>query len=148
LSLHKKAQTAPSAPLQNTVGTDSDKGGGSDDEDLTESQNIPLMRIVQSKKQTELQSSKVIKEGWMVHHTNLQDMKKKHYWRLNMKSIAMYHDDTSARCLKEIPLKEVLEVRCFKKEFLEQKLSYCLKIRTHRCFYKVGMWLSIVCAIF
>ena len=34
------------------------------------SNNIPLMRIVQSVKHTKRRGSKVIKEGWMVHFTN------------------------------------------------------------------------------
>lgn len=34
------------------------------------SNNIPLMRIVQSVKHTKRRGSNVLKEGWMVHHTN------------------------------------------------------------------------------
>lgn len=34
------------------------------------SNNIPLMRIVQSVKHTKRRGSKVLKEGWMVHFTN------------------------------------------------------------------------------
>lgn len=37
----------------------------------TPSNNIPLMRIVQSVKHTKKKNgSKVVKEGWMVHSTN------------------------------------------------------------------------------
>ncbi|EFN67175.1 Serine/threonine-protein kinase D3 [Camponotus floridanus] len=36
----------------------------------TPSNNIPLMRIVQSVKHTKRRGSKVLKEGWMVHFTN------------------------------------------------------------------------------
>jgi hypothetical protein len=37
----------------------------------TPSNNIPLMRIVQSVKHTKKKGgSKVVKEGWMVHSTN------------------------------------------------------------------------------
>jgi hypothetical protein len=38
------------------------------------SNNIPLMRIVQSVKHTKRRGSKVIKEGWMVHFTNKDRM--------------------------------------------------------------------------
>jgi hypothetical protein len=38
------------------------------------SNNIPLMRIVQSVKHTKRRGSKVIKEGWMVHFTNKDPM--------------------------------------------------------------------------
>lgn len=34
------------------------------------SNNIPLMRVVQSVKHTKRRSSTVMKEGWMVHYTS------------------------------------------------------------------------------
>lgn len=34
------------------------------------SNNIPLMRVVQSVKHTKRKSSSVMKEGWMVHYTS------------------------------------------------------------------------------
>lgn len=34
------------------------------------SNNIPLMRIVQSVKHIKRRGSKVLKEGWIVHYTN------------------------------------------------------------------------------
>ena len=40
----------------------------------TPSNNIPLMRIVQSVKHTKRRGSKVLKEGWMVHFTNRDPM--------------------------------------------------------------------------
>lgn len=42
----------------------------------TPSNNIPLMRIVQSVKHTKRRGSKVVKEGWMVHFTNRDSMVK------------------------------------------------------------------------
>lgn len=36
----------------------------------TTSNNIPLMRVVQSVKHAKRKSSSVMKEGWMVHYTN------------------------------------------------------------------------------
>ena len=39
----------------------------------TESNNIPLMRVVQSVKHTK-RASKVLKESWMVHFTNKDSM--------------------------------------------------------------------------
>ena len=52
--------------------------------------NIPVQRLVQSVKQTKRVGTKTIKEGWMVHFTNKDHMKKKHYWRLDSKSITMF----------------------------------------------------------
>lgn len=53
------------------------------------------MRIVMSKKQTKRPTNKVIKEGWMVHYTDRHNMRKKHFWRLDTKSIVMYKDESS-----------------------------------------------------
>ncbi|XP_026679352.1 serine/threonine-protein kinase D3 [Diaphorina citri] len=40
----------------------------------TPSNNIPLMRVVQSIKHTKRRGSKVIKEGWMIHYTSKDSM--------------------------------------------------------------------------
>ena len=40
--------------------------------------------------QTKRVGSKTIKEGWMVHFTNKDGMRKRHYWRLDSKSITMF----------------------------------------------------------
>ena len=43
-----------------------------------ESANIPLMRIVMSKKQTKRPTTnRVLREGWMVHYTDRHSMRKK-----------------------------------------------------------------------
>uniref|UniRef100_A0A3B1IU25 Protein kinase D3 n=1 Tax=Astyanax mexicanus TaxID=7994 RepID=A0A3B1IU25_ASTMX len=50
------------------------------------STNIPLMRVVQSIKHTKRRSSTVVREGWMVHYTSRDNLRKRHYWRLDSKS--------------------------------------------------------------
>ena len=39
-----------------------------------ESNNIPLMRVVQSVKNTKRAGSNIIREGWMVHFTNRDNL--------------------------------------------------------------------------
>lgn len=41
------------------------------------SNNIPLMRVVQSVKHTKRRSSAVVKEGWMVHYTSKDTLVRK-----------------------------------------------------------------------
>lgn len=41
---------------------------------LSTSSNIPLMRVVQSIKHTKRKSSTVVKEGWMVHYTDRDNL--------------------------------------------------------------------------
>ncbi|XP_061536916.1 serine/threonine-protein kinase D2 isoform X1 [Phycodurus eques] len=72
---------------------------------------IPLMRVVQSVRQTTRRSSTAIKEGWMVHYTNKDTLRKRHYWRLDCKCIILFQNNTSNKYYKEIPLSEILEVR-------------------------------------
>ncbi|XP_041661580.1 serine/threonine-protein kinase D3-like isoform X1 [Cheilinus undulatus] len=91
--------------------TDSEK----DDETLraispSTSSNIPLMRVVQSIKHTKRKSSTVVKEGWMVHYTSRDNLRKRHYWRLDSKSLTLFQNESGAKFYKEIPLSEILQV--------------------------------------
>jgi protein kinase D len=80
----------------------------------TMSNNIPLMRIVQSVKHTKRRGSNVLKEGWMVHYTNKDPERRRHYWRLDTKSITLYQNETGKNFYKEIPLSEILAVETAK----------------------------------
>ncbi|CAI2352664.1 unnamed protein product [Caenorhabditis sp. 36 PRJEB53466] len=133
---HKKAQNTPSAPLQGSEGTTSPgsvvsfTGAADDDVISSESANIPLMRVVMSKKQTKRKNNKLLKEGWIVHYVDQQNMRKKHYWRLDTKSITMYQDENSTRYYKEIPLNEILGV-----SIPAEKVDYLFEIKTAGCTY-------------
>ncbi|KAH9489447.1 hypothetical protein Btru_056394 [Bulinus truncatus] len=65
-----------------------------------DSSNIPLMRVVQSVKHTKRAGSRTLKEGWMVHFTDKENMRKRHYWRLDPKSIIFYSDEKTTRYFK------------------------------------------------
>uniref|UniRef100_A0A667YYP0 Serine/threonine-protein kinase n=1 Tax=Myripristis murdjan TaxID=586833 RepID=A0A667YYP0_9TELE len=86
---------------------DSNQDGVSGDQSVY----IPLMRVVQSVRQTTRRSSTAIKEGWMVHYSNKDTLRKRHYWRLDCKCIILFQNNTSNKYYKEIPLSEILEVR-------------------------------------
>ena len=75
---HPVARPTPSAPLQatendDTPDYDTPRHPGDDDANV-DVQNIPLQRIVQSKKQTKRPNNRVIREGWMVHYTDRFNM--------------------------------------------------------------------------
>lgn len=74
------------------------------------SANIPLQRIVQSVKHTKRRGSKVIKEGWLVHFTNKDRTVRRHFWRLDTKSIVLFQSDQGSKYYKEIPLSEILAI--------------------------------------
>ncbi|TSN12202.1 Serine/threonine-protein kinase D1 [Bagarius yarrelli] len=75
------------------------------------SSNIPLMRVVQSVKHNKRRSSGILKKGWLLHHTNVDTLRKRHYWVLDGKSITLYQNENSSKYYKELPLSEVLQVR-------------------------------------
>ncbi|GMR60037.1 hypothetical protein PMAYCL1PPCAC_30232, partial [Pristionchus mayeri] len=137
-STHRKASSTPSAPLQSERGTTNYEGGerSPEDEDgTTESQNIPLMRVVMSKKQTKRRSAKTLKEGWLLHSTDTTTMRKKHYWRLDTKGITLFHDETSPRYYKEIPLSEILDLKLLS---IEEQKTHVFEIKTSAVTYFVG----------
>ncbi|CAL8395407.1 unnamed protein product, partial [Arctogadus glacialis] len=72
--------------------------------------NIPLMRVVQSIKHTKRRSSTVVKEGWMVHCSSRDPLRKRHYWRLDSKCLTLFQNENAAKYYKEIPLSEILQV--------------------------------------
>ncbi|XP_072305025.1 serine/threonine-protein kinase D3-like [Eucyclogobius newberryi] len=71
--------------------------------------NIPLMRVVQSMRQTKRRSS-AVKEGWMVHYSSLDDLRKRHFWRLDTKTLTLFQNQTDSKFYKELPLSEILRV--------------------------------------
>ncbi|XP_043372458.1 serine/threonine-protein kinase D1 isoform X1 [Dermochelys coriacea] len=104
------------------------------------SNNIPLMRVVQSVKHTKRKSSTVMKEGWMVHYTSKDTLRKRHYWRLDSKCITLFQNDTGSKYYKEIPLSEILSLEPAKNfSLLSQEANpHCFEITTANIVYYVG----------
>ncbi|XP_051502922.1 serine/threonine-protein kinase D1-like [Myxocyprinus asiaticus] len=108
------------------------------------SNNIPLMRVVQSVKHTKRKSSNVVKEGWLVHFNSKDTLRKRHYWRLDSKCITLFQNDTGSKYYKEIPLSEVLSLEPAKTFNLlpEGANPHCFEIATASLVYYVGENLS------
>uniref|UniRef100_A0A8C3BJP0 protein kinase C n=1 Tax=Cairina moschata TaxID=8855 RepID=A0A8C3BJP0_CAIMO len=104
------------------------------------SNNIPLMRVVQSVKHTKRRSSTVMKEGWMVHYTSKDTLRKRHYWRLDSKCITLFQNDTGSKYYKEIPLSEIFSLEPAKTfTLLPQGANpHCFEISTANIVYYVG----------
>ncbi|XP_069765549.1 serine/threonine-protein kinase D1 isoform X2 [Narcine bancroftii] len=102
--------------------------------------NIPLMRVVQSVKQTKRRSSMTVKEGWLVHYSNRDTLRKRHYWRLDCKCITLFHNGTGNKYYKEIPLSEVLAVEPTVNvgSIPHDGNPPCFEIRTSSVVYFVG----------
>ncbi|VEN36806.1 unnamed protein product [Callosobruchus maculatus] len=100
------------------------------------SANIPLQRIVQSVKHTKRRGSKVIKEGWLVHFTNKDRMIRRHFWRLDTKSIVLFQSEDSSNYYKEIPLSEILTIDTAR--IKQGEVMHCFEIRTANVDYFVG----------
>ncbi|CAI5450505.1 unnamed protein product [Caenorhabditis angaria] len=102
-----------------------------------ESQNIPLMRVVMSVKQMKRKNAKILKEGWIVHFTDQQNMRKKHFWRLDTKSIIMYQDESSTRYYKEIPLNEILAIHIPAQHLENRPATHLFEIQTQATIYYI-----------
>ncbi|XP_048836613.1 serine/threonine-protein kinase D2 [Brienomyrus brachyistius] len=110
-SLIDEPDDACSIPGSFSPNTFQDNSQGETNEDQSTMGYIPLMRVVQSVRQTTRRSSTAIKEGWMVHYSNKDTLRKRHYWRLDCKCVILFQNDTTNKYYKEIPLSEILEVR-------------------------------------
>ncbi|KAL7296641.1 hypothetical protein TKK_0010059 [Trichogramma kaykai] len=104
----------------------------------TLSNNIPLMRVVQSVKHTKKRGSKILKEGWMIHFTNHDPVSKKHYWRLDTKAITLFQSDIGPKYYKEIPLTDVLDIETAKKIQNDSNTMHCFELKTVNLNYYVG----------
>uniref|UniRef100_A0A672HX35 Serine/threonine-protein kinase n=1 Tax=Salarias fasciatus TaxID=181472 RepID=A0A672HX35_SALFA len=115
---------------------DNNQDGASGDQSVY----IPLMRVVQSVRQTTRRSSTAIKEGWMVHYSNTDTLRKRHYWRLDCKCIILFQNNTSNKYYKEIPLSEILELRPASDFTLVPQGTnpHCFEFVTARMRYFVG----------
>ncbi|KAJ3637695.1 hypothetical protein MTP99_001133 [Tenebrio molitor] len=107
-----------------------------DNDSIPSSANIPLQRIVQSVKHTKRRGSKVIKEGWLVHFTNKDRLVRRHFWRLDTKSIVLFQNDHSSKYYKEIPLSEILAIDSAR--IKQAEVMHCFEIRTANVDYFVG----------
>ncbi|XP_067337539.1 serine/threonine-protein kinase D3-like isoform X2 [Channa argus] len=119
--------------------------GDRDDETLraispSTSSNIPLMRVVQSIKHTKRKSSTVVKEGWMVHYTSRDNLRKRHYWRLDSKTLTLFQNESGAKYYKEIPLSEILQVEPAQdfSSLPQDSNPHCFEVITANMVYYVG----------
>nr|XP_039322449.1 serine/threonine-protein kinase D2 isoform X2 [Saimiri boliviensis boliviensis]XP_039322450.1 serine/threonine-protein kinase D2 isoform X2 [Saimiri boliviensis boliviensis] len=101
---------------------------------------IPLMRVVQSVRHTTRKSSTTLREGWVVHYSNKDTLRKRHYWRLDCKCITLFQNNTTNRYYKEIPLSEILTVEPAQNFSLVPPGTnpHCFEIITANATYFVG----------
>ncbi len=78
-------------------------------------------------------------EGWMLHSSKQTPTKKRHYWRMDLQAIVMYHEDKTPKYYKAIPLAEILAVRPYDGAPLDANgPPHCLEIETADNIYFVG----------
>ncbi|XP_056652244.1 serine/threonine-protein kinase D2 isoform X2 [Monodelphis domestica] len=101
---------------------------------------IPLMRVVQSVRHTTRKSSTTLREGWVVHYSNKDTLRKRHYWRLDSKCLTLFQNNTTNRYYKEIPLSEILAVEPAQNFTLVPPGTnpHCFEIVTANTIYFVG----------
>ncbi|XP_005308062.2 serine/threonine-protein kinase D3-like [Chrysemys picta bellii] len=101
---------------------------------------IPLMRVVQSCRHTKRRRSAVLLEGWMVHFTSRDPMRKRHYWVLDSKSLSFFHCESGGKFYKELPLSEILQIRPWKEltPLASSGSPPCFELVTEALVYYVG----------
>ncbi|XP_053891115.1 serine/threonine-protein kinase D3-like [Malaclemys terrapin pileata] len=101
---------------------------------------IPLMRVVQSCRHTKRRRSAVLLEGWMVHFTSRDPMRKRHYWVLDSKSLSFFHCESGGKFYKELPLSEILQIRPWKglTPLASNGSPPCFELVTEALVYYVG----------
>ncbi|XP_004381660.1 serine/threonine-protein kinase D2 [Trichechus manatus latirostris] len=101
---------------------------------------IPLMRVVQSVRHTTRKSSTTLREGWVVHYSSKDTLRKRHYWRLDSKCITLFQNNTTNRYYKEIPLSEILAIESAQNFSLVPPGTnpHCFEIVTANATYFVG----------
>ncbi|XP_045502456.1 serine/threonine-protein kinase D1 [Colias croceus] len=100
------------------------------------SANIPLMRIVQSVKHTKKREGQWLKQGWLVHFTNKDTTLRRHYWRMDSKSITMFTSEQGTKYYKEVPLNEILAIDTARQPHSD--VMHCFELRTANVDYLVG----------
>lgn len=98
--------------------------------------NIPLMRIVQSVKHTKRRQGQSLKEGWLVHYTNLDRTVKRYYWRLDAKSITLFVSEKGSKYYKDIQLADIQSIEV--NGNLSSHRNYCFELRTNDIVYYIG----------
>ncbi|XP_068846307.1 serine/threonine-protein kinase D3-like [Capricornis sumatraensis] len=104
------------------------------------SNNILLMRAVQSIKRTKRKSSTMVKEGRMAHYTSRDTLRKRHYWRLDSTCLTLFQNESGSKYYKEIPLSEILRISS-PQDFTsisQGSNPHCFEIITDTMVYFVG----------
>ncbi|XP_072278866.1 serine/threonine-protein kinase D3-like [Pyxicephalus adspersus] len=109
---------------------------------MFDSNFIPLMRVVQSVRYNKKKNCCVLMEGWLVHFTSKDGMRKKHYWQLDSKSITLFHNETDGKYYKEIPLSVILHIEAFNSKAngntKDGETPHCFELLTDTLVYYVG----------
>uniref|UniRef100_A0A8C5N2Z3 protein kinase C n=1 Tax=Leptobrachium leishanense TaxID=445787 RepID=A0A8C5N2Z3_9ANUR len=109
---------------------------------MFDSNFIPLMRVVQSVRYNKKKNSCVLMEGWLVHFTSKDSMRKKHYWQLDSKCITLFHNETGGKFYKEVPLSDILHIESFDKKANglqhNEDAPHCFELLTDTVVFYVG----------
>ncbi|XP_053305135.1 serine/threonine-protein kinase D1-like [Spea bombifrons] len=109
---------------------------------MFDSNFIPLMRVVQSVRYNKKKNSCVLLEGWLVHFTSKDTMRKRHYWQLDSKCITLFHNETGGKFYKELPLSDILHIEAFDLKASGVRTSnetpHCFELLTDTLVYYVG----------
>lgn len=114
------------------------------DERLSTGELIQLARIPGQAaiRHSRNRAAPVLMEGWLLHFTNHNATKRRHYWVMDAGGITLHHTGQpqgTARYYKRIPLADILGVRPYDGPALEPSgPPHCFEIQTAATIYYVG----------
>ncbi|VDO96943.1 unnamed protein product [Soboliphyme baturini] len=105
--------------------------------DLIQLTRIPGQAAIRHSRQRALP---VLMEGWLLHFTNHNRARKRHYWVMDATGISLFHCPQGAsRCYKFIPLGQILGLRPYNGPPIDPSgPPHCFEIQTAHTVYFVG----------
>jgi len=111
--------------------------------------NVPLQRLVNSVRRPrgppslkKDQEMTLLIQGWLVHYTNTNEMRMRHFWRLTSRAVMLYADYNSCnsgstynKTFKTIQLSQILKVET--NQVIPGSKTPCLKIVMSNVVYTI-----------
>jgi len=71
---------------------------------------IPAIRLYNSMRRNTNKRNQIECEGWLIHFTNRDDMRRRHFWKLDGQKMQLWYDMTHQKTHKTINLVNVLQI--------------------------------------
>uniref|UniRef100_A0A5S6QE39 protein kinase C n=1 Tax=Trichuris muris TaxID=70415 RepID=A0A5S6QE39_TRIMR len=137
----KFSRLASDGFLDSSSKCSSSSNAGSNEE-IMPGELIQLARIPgqASVRQSRLRTTPTVLEGWLLHFTNYNQARKRHYWLMDTAGIALHHSSHGTpRCYKFIPFSDIRNIRLYSGPPINPDgPPHCFEILTNQVIFYVG----------